>query len=218
MRFSAVIFDLDGTLADTLKDLADATNWGLRQLGFPEHSLSEYRYLVGSGRTELCRLALPKDRQELVEKLVNLMTGYYADHCFDSSQLYSGIVETLTELNQKGVRLAVLSNKPQDFVELTVKKLLSQFQFDVVIGDRQDIPRKPDPEGAKQIAAALKLSPDKIAYVGDTLIDMQTANRAGMYAVGVSWGFRDREELIEHGAKIIIATPTQLLPIRIEDI
>jgi len=212
-RFSAVIFDLDGTLADTLQDLADATNWGLGQLNQPVHPLQNYRYLVGAGRRELCRLALREENRHLIDQLETLMTDYYAKHCFDATKPYAGIVEMLKTLSSQGVRLAILSNKPQDFVELTIKTLFGDFHFDHVLGDGPTLPRKPDPAGAKLIAEKFGLPPEQIAYVGDTSIDMQTANRAGMYAIGVTWGFRDRQELEEHGAKTIIDCPGELLPL-----
>jgi phosphoglycolate phosphatase len=210
VKYPAVIFDLDGTLADTLKDLADATNWALAQFNLPPHPLESYRYLVGEGRTQLCRKALPQDRQDLTDELARLMTEYYSQHCFDYSRPYPGIPELLERLTARGVRLTVLSNKPQPFVELTMKKLFGEFHFDIVMGDTPDMPRKPDPSGAILIAQRLGLSPEKIAYVGDTSIDMQTANRAGMPAVGVTWGFRDRQELAEYGAKFIVDSPDEL--------
>jgi len=208
--FAAVVFDLDGTLADTLQDLADATNWGLSQLGFPVHPLPSYRYMVGAGRTELCRRALPVDRQDLVEKLATMMTDYYAKHCFDTTRPYPGIIELLRKLAGDGIKLAVLSNKPQSFVELTMKTLFGDFHFDQVLGDGPELPRKPDPSGALLIAKRLGIATDRFAYVGDTSIDMETANRAGMYAIGVSWGFRERQELMDSGAKVIVITCDEL--------
>jgi phosphoglycolate phosphatase len=210
MKFDAAIFDLDGTLADTLEDLADATNWGLKKLGLPTHPVVDYRYFVGSGRTELCRRVLPKDKSDLLEKTIEYMSEYYQKHCFDKTKVYPGVAEMLKKLSAKGIKLAVLSNKPHDFVLLTMKKLFAGFNFDLLFGDRDGIPRKPDPAGAIEIAKELKISPARIAYVGDTSIDMQTANRAGMYAIGVSWGFRDRPELIESGSKIIVDTADEL--------
>jgi len=210
VKYPGVIFDLDGTLADTLQDLADATNWGLTQLGQPTHTLNDYRYLVGAGRRELCKLALPADRHDLIDTLSELMTDYYAKHCFDTTRPYPGIADLLKKLSGRGVRLTVLSNKPQPFVELTMQRLFGEFTFDAVMGDRDGLPRKPDPTGALMIANELKLPPEKIAYVGDTRIDMQTANRAGMTAIGVTWGFRDRKELEENGADIIVNTPHEL--------
>ncbi len=213
LKYPAVIFDLDGTLADTLKDLANATNWALAQFNLPPHPLESYRYLVGEGRTQLCRKALPTDRQDLTDELARLMTEYYGKHCFDYTRPYPGIPNLLRKLTAGKVKLTVLSNKPQNFVELTMEKLFGEFHFEIILGDKPDLPRKPDPAGAILIAERLGFPPEKIAYVGDTSIDMQTANRAGMPAVGVTWGFRDRQELTEHGAKFIVDTPEELYKI-----
>ncbi len=210
VKFLAVIFDLDGTLADTLEDLANATNWALEQLGLPTHGIEEYRYLVGSGRTELCRRAIPAERQDLLDQTIQLMTQYYADHCFDTTRLYPGIADAVKSLSARGLKIAVLSNKPHDFVGVTINRLFGDFKFDILQGDADHLPRKPDPTGALQIARKLQVDPNRIAYVGDTCIDMETANRAGMYAIGVLWGFRDRKELEESGARIVVQTAQEL--------
>lgn len=209
-RFAAVIFDLDGTLADTLQDLADATNWGLTQLKQPPHPVASYKLLVGAGRTELCRRALAADRQDLVPELATLMSDYYGKHCFDFTRPYPGIPDLLDRLAVRGIQLAILSNKPQNFVELTMDTLFRGRTFAAVVGDVDGMPRKPDPAGALRIAQALRIPPADIAYVGDTSIDMETANRAGMYAIGVSWGFRERDELIGSGARVVVDTAEDL--------
>ncbi len=210
LKYQAVIFDLDGTLADTIQDLAQATNWGLRQLGFSEYPVDDYKLMVGEGRTELCRRALPENAQHLTDKLARLMTEYYSEHYLDNTKLYPGISDLLCKLSEMGVKLAVLSNKPHKFVELTVNKLCPNIKFSVVRGEHDGLARKPDPAGALAIASELNVSPEDILYVGDTSIDMETANRANMYAVGVTWGFRSREELEEHGADIIVDSPEQI--------
>jgi phosphoglycolate phosphatase len=210
IKYPAVIFDLDGTLADTIKDLADATNWGLARLNLPPHPVERYKLMVGAGRTELCRRAAGPDHQDKVGQLAQLMTQYYGEHCFDFTRPYPGIMELLRKLSARSIRLAVLSNKPQPFVQLTMEKLFGEFSFAAVVGDLEGMPRKPDPAGAILIAQKLRLDPAQIAYVGDTAIDMETANRAGMYAVGVSWGFRERKELVQAGAKVIVDTPQDL--------
>jgi len=210
MGYPGVIFDLDGTLANTLQDLAGATNFALGQLDMPTWPLERYKYMVGDGRAALCRRALPPDRQDLTDQLCTLMTDYYTDHCFDNTHLYPGIEQMLISLRQINVKLGVLSNKPQAFVDLTVRKLLGTIKFDAVIGDNDHIARKPDPAGALMVAGIFALPPEAIAYVGDTSIDMTTANRAGMVAVGATWGFRDREELARSGARTIVDTTDQL--------
>lgn len=210
MRFPAVIFDLDGTLIDSLRDLAEATNWGLKQLGLPTHPVEAYRYMVGMGRHELCRRAAGNENEERVDRLSTLMTRHYSEHCLDHSRPYEGIVDMLKELQGVGLKMGILSNKPQNFVDLTVRTLLGQFVFDAVIGDRDGLERKPDPQGALLIAETFGLPPASVAYVGDTSIDMDTANRAGMVALGVTWGFRTRAELEEANAHQIAETPDEL--------
>jgi phosphoglycolate phosphatase len=209
-NYIAAIFDLDGTLADTLQDLADATNWALEQLDQPTHPLEKYRYMVGSGRTELMSRALPAEREDLLDESIRLMSEYYGRHCFDTTKLYPGIVELLRKLQADGLKVAVLSNKPHEFVVQTLERLFPDFKFDAQYGDREDVPRKPDPTGVLRIAKEFDIEPKDIAYVGDTSIDMDTANGAGMFAIGVSWGFRDRQELIDHGAKVIVDTAEEL--------
>ena len=210
MTYPAAIFDLDGALADTLRDLADATNWGLAELGQPTHPVQAYRLMVGEGRNVLCQRALPSDRQDLTPRLEELMTRYYGEHCFDFTAPYPGIEELLKALQAANIRMAVLSNKPQPFVDLTIEKLFGAFRFDAVCGEGAGIARKPDPAGALAIAEKLDLPPATIAYVGDTWIDMETAVKAGMFAIGVTWGFRDRRELEDSGAQAIVDTPADL--------
>lgn len=204
MSYSAAIFDLDGTLSDSLRDLAEATNWGLRELGMPVHPVADYRLMVGDGRTMLCRRALPEGREDLMQRLCALMTGYYREHCFDHTRPYPGIERMLATLRGVGMKLAVLSNKPQRFVDLTIETLFSAITFDAAVGDDGVLPLKPDPTGALQVAGALGVRAEQAAYVGDTSIDMKTANAAGMTAIGVTWGFRDRQELEESGAQVIV--------------
>jgi len=207
----AVIFDLDGTLADTLTDLAEAMNYALQQLDCPAHPVQAYRYMVGSGRRQLCRAALPDDRQDLLDRSMALMTEYYAKHCFDHTVLYDGVAEMLGRLNEMNIPLAVLSNKPDNFVQLTVSRLMGQFQFAAVVGEDDKLARKPAPDGALLIAKRMRIQPEHIVYLGDTSIDMQTAQAAGMFGVGATWGFRDAEELTRAGAKALIDHPRELL-------
>ncbi len=209
-KFESAIFDLDGTIADTLTDLANSTNWALTQLGFPTHPVEKYRFMVGSGRRELCRRALPKDKEEYTEKMMELMTEHYHKHFLDNTKLYPDIHNLLKALNQANIKLAVLSNKPHIFVELTIKNLCPDIKFDYIAGEIEGIPRKPDPTGALKIAQSFQIPPEKFIYVGDTAIDMQTAINAGMFPIGVTWGFRDRDELTSSGAKLIVETPMEI--------
>ena len=213
MRFHAVLFDLDGTLLDTLEDLADSGNAALRAQGFPEHPLAAYRYFIGDGVEELVRRALPPQRLEAatVAHSTELMRREYSARWADKTRPFPGVPELLDALAARGLPMAVLSNKPDEFTRLCVQRLLPRWRFEVVLGADAGLPKKPDPAGARQIAARLNLSSDRIVYLGDTNTDMQTAVAAGMYAVGVLWGFRTASELTASGAQVLLEKPTELL-------
>ncbi len=216
-KFSSVIFDLDGTLADTIQDLADATNWGLAELNLPPYPTEDYKLMVGSGRKEMCIRALPDSRKDEADKLAELMTSYYTEHYLDNTKLYPGIEKMLTDLQDAGITMAVLSNKPDNFVKLTVRHLCPKIDFRQIVGDRDGVPRKPDPTSAMTIAKVLSEKVGEIAYLGDTSIDMETAKRANMFAIGVTWGFRDKAELIASGADRIVDRPDEICKIIIGD-
>jgi phosphoglycolate phosphatase len=207
----AVLFDLDGTLADTLADLANATNWALAQLGCPTHSTDSYRYRVGRGARELCAGALPADRQGLVDEAVRLMREHYDAHCFDLTTLYPGIAELTSSLAERGAKLAVLSNKPDDFTKRLIAHYFKPSPFAVVRGQLPNVPLKPDPTAALKIARELAIAPTQWLYLGDTDTDMQTARAAGMEPVGVLWGFRERDELVQSGATHVVSRPDEVL-------
>jgi phosphoglycolate phosphatase len=207
----AVLFDLDGTLADTLADLANATNAALVALGCPTHPVPRYRQMVGDGARQLCLRALPADKHNLADDAVRLMRQHYDAHCFDHTKLYEGIPALVNELHRRRLKLAVLSNKPDDFTKRMVAHYFLQSPFDAVRGQRAGIPLKPDPTAALQIAGELSVPPADWLYLGDTNTDMRTAHAAGMFAVGVLWGFRDKEELIASGAQELIRRPNDLL-------
>ena len=209
--FRAVLFDLDGTLADSLADLANATNWTLTQLGCPTHPLPNYRYFVGNGARQLCARALPANKQNLVDDALRLMRERYDAHCFDLTKLYAGIPELISSLAERRYHLAVLSNKPDHFTKRMIAHYFDPSPFAVVRGQLPNVPLKPDPTAARQIAQNLGVPPAQWLYLGDTNTDMQTARGAGMHAVGVLWGFRDREELAESGAEQIVGKPPEVL-------
>lgn len=213
MGFKAIIFDLDGTLLDTIEDLADSMNTVLERHGFAIHSIDSYKYFVGDGMLTLVRRAIPLDNpdEETVNSYLNEMREEYGAGWAKKTKLYDGIAELLDGLAAKNIKLSVLSNKPHKFTEIVVERFLSSWRFDVVYGERAGIPKKPNPAGAFEIAGILKIRPDQFLYLGDTNVDMKTAVSAGMYAVGASWGFRTVDELIESGAKEIINHPTELL-------
>jgi phosphoglycolate phosphatase len=207
----AVLFDLDGTLADSLADLANATNWALTQLGCPTHPLESYRYFVGEGARQLCARALPADKQNLVDDALRLMRERYDAHCFDLTKLYPGIPELISALAERHYRLAVLSNKPDVFTERMISRYFNPSPFTIVRGQLPNVPLKPDPTAALRISQEIGVPPAQWLYLGDTNTDMRTARAAGMHAVGVLWGFRDREELVESGAEHIVAKPEEVL-------
>lgn len=210
-KIAAVLFDLDGTLADTLSDLANATNFALTQLGCPRHPIEKYRCMVGDGARTLCMRALPPDKQDRVEEAVRWMRQHYEAHCFDKTRLYSGIPELVAALGARGYKLAVLSNKPDDFTKRMIAHYFQPSPFDIVCGQLPDVPLKPDPTAALQIAEKLKVPPTQWLYLGDTNTDMRTARAAGMRGVGALWGFRERNEFVESGAEFLVATPAEVL-------
>jgi phosphoglycolate phosphatase len=213
IKFKAVLFDLDGTLLNTLQDLAEAVNKGLAEKGFPQHGLDEFRYFVGEGREEMALKSLPIDHRDPVtlKRLVDFINKYYVVHWNDHTLPYPGITETLDGLTQKGIHLTVFSNKPQEFTSQNVDGLLGRWKFEMVLGASESVPKKPNPSGALQIARALGIKPIEFIYLGDSGIDMQTATAAGMYPVGAAWGFRTPEELKSNGARIVIQRPQELL-------
>ena len=213
MKFSAVIFDLDGTLLDSLPDIAAAANEVLQQQGFPIHSLDAYRYLVGEGVVRLFVKALPQDQagESLVADCVRRFHETYDRTWNLHSRSFEGIAQLLTELTRRQMALAVLSNKPHEFTRKCVEHYLGRFPFQAVEGTRDGMARKPDPAPAVAIAAQLALPASEFAFVGDTAVDMQTATAAGMYAIGASWGYREVDELQAAGARTVIDCPAQLV-------
>ncbi len=206
-----MLFDLDGTLVDSLADLANATNHALTQLACPTHPLEAYRIFVGDGARVLCERALPADRQGLINEALHLMRAHYAQHWANLTRPYPGISELLAALHERGYKLAVLSNKPDDFTKQVVAHYFRPNPFVAVRGQLPQVPLKPDPTAALQIAEEFHIPPAEWLYLGDTNTDMRTARNAGLFAVGVLWGFRGREELEEAGAQTIIARPADVL-------
>ena len=213
MEFKAVLFDLDGTLLDTLEDLADTVNQVLEQDGFPSHPLESYRYFVGEGATTLINRALPEGERNpsTVQRCVRVFNQLYEQNRNIKSKPYSGVGAMLDALVARGVRICVLTNKPNAFAQKCVVDLLGKWQFDRVLGQQDDLPGKPDPTGALKIAQSLDIPPESFLYLGDTGTDMKTANAAHMLAVGVLWGFRPREELQANGAQVLINKPGEIL-------
>jgi len=213
MQFKAVIFDLDGTLLDTIRDIADSMNVVLEKFGFPIYRTEDYYYFVGEGMEILCRRTIPHahNTPQVIAKCVELMKSEYQRRWLNNTKPYPGIPELLQELEEKHIKMAVLSNKPDQFTKLFVQKLLIQRRFSIVIGECSDFAKKPAPESALYIAEFLKIAPAQFIYLGDSDIDMKTAHAAGMFPVGALWGFRTAEVLIASGAKKLIKKPEELL-------
>jgi len=199
MRYKGAIFDLDGTLLDTLKDIALSANLVLEHFGKSPLSLDNYRYLVGEGARRLMERAI-NDSGHLGFEAYNLFKEIYASHWDATTKPYDGINKMLLELQDSGLRLGVLSNKPDDFVRDCIKRYFPQISFLYVAGQKENIHPKPHPDGAFIALEALHVKANEACFIGDTKIDMQTAKSANIEALGVSWGFRDAKELYEHGA------------------
>lgn len=213
MKVKGLIFDLDGTLLDTLHDLAHAANKTLEYFGFPTHPKDAYRYFVGNGLRILAQRVLPESARESedVEKYMGKLSEIYRTNWNANSTPYPGIPEMIQSLSDNGLKLAVLSNKPHVFTILCVDTFFPGHPFTLVFGKREGVARKPDPAGALEIAEKMGLSVDEILYVGDTKTDMLTGNNAGMKTIGVDWGFRDRKELADNKAWKIVSTPQEVL-------
>jgi phosphoglycolate phosphatase len=210
---SGIIFDLDGTLLDTVEDLAGSMNMVLEDWGHPTHTTQDYLRMIGHGATNLVARALPSHDQseERIAEALILFRQDYQERWRENTKPYPGIADLLTEVSDLGLPMAVLSNKPHKETVRIVQEMLADWEFSAVIGQREEVPRKPDPTSALEIAAAMNLSPGQILLVGDTEADIETARRAGMPSVGVSWGFRPLQELIDAGADQTITSPGQLL-------
>ncbi len=213
MAIRGIIFDLDGTLLDTLGDLVNAANATLAQYGFPGHSAAAYRYFVGDGLMTLMERIVPAGNRSPLEiaACMDTFLQIYGKSWDLQSRPYPGIMEMLQQLQAAGLKLGVLSNKPHSFTQLCVNRFFPEDTFDFVFGHREIVPKKPDPAGALEIAALMEIPPAHILYVGDTATDMQTGNKAGMFTIGVLWGFRERLELAENKAGKIISHPSEIV-------
>jgi len=213
MRYEAVVFDLDGTLLDTLDDLADSLNRVLRDRGLRTHPQEAYRYFVGNGVTALVSRALPpeKRKDELITDCLEAFRKEYGRNWNVKTRPYEGVPELLDALAARHVQMAVLTNKPQHFAELCVQEFFSNWKFAAILGQRDGIPLKPDPAGPQAIARSLNIPPQEFLYLGDSEVVMRTAVYAGMFPVGALWGFRPEKELREHGAVVVINRPMELL-------
>lgn len=209
-----VVFDLDGTLTNTLKSIQKSANMALEAFGFAPYEVDRYRYFVGNGSAELIRQCLIHDGDENLIHFDQVMRKYeevFEKYCMYEVNPYEGILPLISELKKRGFLLAVNSNKPQAQTEDVIASVFGEGVFDMVVGQVNDRPRKPAPDGVLHILSKLGVTADEAVYLGDTSIDMQTGKSAGLFTVGALWGFRDREELEEHHADVVISEPMQLL-------
>jgi phosphoglycolate phosphatase len=219
--FRAVIFDLDGTLLDSLGGIGDTMNALLKRLGYPQHPLTEYRYLVGDGLERLVERSLPPDWSQeyppgnrgeaAIEQLVKDYRRLYDEKWPGQSPPYPGVPELLEKLTREKIKIAVLSNKSDDFTRRMAETLLPGSDFAAVVGARPGIPGKPHPVAALEIADRMGIAPGEMIFLGDSGVDMQTGVNAGMYPVGALWGFREADELLDHGANALLEKPAELL-------
>lgn len=205
----AALFDLDGTLTNTLQDIADAMNRALTAHQLPTWQVEDYKYLVGNGAKILAQRAV-RDRQELAEPVRQTYQAWYETHNQVTARPYDGIPAMLAELHRRGLQLTVLSNKPHADTVHVVAHYFPEIPFAIVRGQQEGVPIKPDPAGALAIAKALDIPPEEFVYLGDTSVDMECARRAGMHPVGVLWGFRKEDELRQSGAEAVITQPAEL--------
>lgn len=213
MNTRLVIFDLDGTLLDTIGDLAVACNAMLALRGLPQHTYEEYCHFVGNGILRLVERALPEPLRtpENVAAARADFVKYYIDHIDCHTKPYAGVPELVSELTRRGIGMAVASNKFQEGTSKLIARFFPGVAFAAVFGQRPDVPLKPDPAVVEEILSRTRTSKDQVLYVGDSGVDMQTAAAAGVCSVGVTWGFRDRAELEATGARHIIDRPDELL-------
>jgi len=213
MSYKGVIFDLDGTLLDTLFDIGSSVNRVLASRGFPPHAIDTYRGFVGDGSAELIRRALPAQAKDdrIIRECYEAFLKDYGQNWRMNTRPYRGVPEMLDALVSRKIAMAVLSNKPQPFTDRCVTKLLSRWRFAAALGQQEGLPKKPDPTGALNLAACLGLPPSHVLLVGDSGVDMKTARAASMTAVGALWGFRSEQELRDSGADVLIHSPTELL-------
>lgn len=207
----AIIFDLDGTLIDSLEDIAKSMNDVLKEFNYEEHPLEDYKRFVGDGALILVQNALPKECDEdEIQKILKRFIEIYDLGFHNNTKPYEGIYELLTKLQNTNIQLGVLSNKPHEFTKKYVNKLFLEFNIIETHGQKDEIPKKPDPAGALDIAKSFNLKPEEIFFIGDTPTDIKTAKNANMKSVGVLWGFRPKKELVESGADFIVENCDEL--------
>ena len=213
MKYDLIIFDMDGTILNTLEDLKNSLNYVLQQAGYQTRTLEEVRTFVGNGIRKTIERALPSDiEEEKVDELFSLFMDYYAIHNTDNTKPYNGVIELLKELKHLGYKTNVVSNKQDSAVKSLCKKFFTGL-FDVEIGEKENIAKKPEPDEVNEVLKILNIDRTKSIYIGDSEVDIQTAQNSKMKSIIVDWGFRDRKFLYEHGAEVIVSNPSEILDI-----
>lgn len=209
----AVLFDLDGTLVNSLYDLAASSNYALERMGFPTHDTDKYRYFVGNGMPKLIERILPEGKKtgEIHKECLDIFMAHYKEHYVDKTCVYDGIEQLLKDLKSNGFKLAVISNKQQQMAQIVVNKLFGGDIFDIVCGKQEGYPAKPDPTLTLKVIEDLGVAPDECVFIGDSGMDAATAVNVGCKGIGVLWGFREENELRENGADIIVRKPFEIL-------
>ena len=212
-QIKGIIFDLDGTLADTQKDLADSMNRILMQNNYPTHPYDAYKLFVGKGLKMLVTNTLPESarKNSVVEPMLEALIADYRENCLNKTELYPGIPELLEILSTRKIPMLVFTNKDHDLAVIVCNALLKPYNFETILGRIDSRPRKPNPAGALLLAKQINISPAEMLYIGDTDNDMICAKRAGMPSVGVLWGFRTEKELRENGANFIVNEPKEII-------
>ena len=214
MSPKAILFDLDGTLADTITDIANAVNITLKRHGYPTHPVESYKLMVGNGFAMMMQRALPQDLaldKEAFEGLVSEATERYQSIALDTTAPFQGVTQTLQELIVRGIKLGVLSNKPDQLTKMIISALFPDVPFVAIEGDLPNRPKKPDPSRALEMLKSIDIQPEDAFFVGDSGVDMDTARNGKMVPCGATWGYRSVEELKEHGARILLMKPRDIL-------
>ena len=211
MKYDAVIFDLDGTLTDTLGDLRNSVNFALRQFGFPERTLDEIRIFVGNGVRKLIYLSVPENTSEEVsEKCLDVFKEYYKNNSLVETKPYDGIIPMIEILKNQGIRTAVVTNKMHEAAK-EIAEIFFGDLIDITLGQIDGVAQKPEPDGIYHVLEKLGVSKEKSVYVGDSEVDCITAKNADIPCIGVTWGFRDESVLVENGADFIADTPDDII-------
>lgn len=212
MKYKGIIFDLDGTLIDSIEDISDSMNKTLEEFDMERFTYEEYKEKIGKGFRNLVINSIEdKNNEELINKMTERFQYNYDKNYINKSKPYVGIDNLLLKLKEKNINIAIFSNKKEEYTKKVAEKLLANINFISILGEVKDRPIKPDPTGINIILEKMKLNKSEVIYVGDTNVDMITGKNSGLKTIGVEWGFRNRKELIESGADIIVSKPEEIL-------